>query len=324
MLLAGDVGGTKTLLGLFEDAGGARPVGIDVREYATLDHGSLQEIVARFLTESARPASGVTAAAFGVAGPVIDRTARMSNVPWTVDARALADRFAIPRVALINDLAAMAHAVPVLAPTELSTLQTGEPSPTGNIALIAAGTGLGQALLHRVDGRLIPSPSEGGHADFAARTPRELELVVELTRAFGRAECEHVMSGPGLANLFRFTHAGPCAVVSTADEAELPALVSASALAKRCAQCEEALDLFVSAYGAEAGNLALRAMATSGLYVGGGIAPKILPALESGRFMRAFRAKGDMTPLLARVPVFVILDARAGLLGAAVRAARIP
>jgi glucokinase len=323
MLLAGDVGGTKTRLGLFED-GGARPIATDVLEYATLEHAGLEAIVARFLAETSRPASAVTAAAFGVAGPVIDRTARMSNVPWTVDARALADRFAIPRVALINDLAAMAHAVPVLEATELSTLQAGEPIQTGNAALIAAGTGLGQALLHRVDGRLIPSPSEGGHADFAARTPRELELVGELTRAVGRAECEHVISGPGLANLFRFTHAGPCTVVTTADESALPALVSASALAGRCARCEEALEMFVSAYGAEAGNLALRSMATAGVYVGGGIAPKILPALQSGTFMRAFCAKGDMTPLLSRVPVLVILDARAGLLGAAVRAARLP
>jgi glucokinase len=185
--------------------------------------------------------------------------------------------------------------------------------------VIAAGTGLGEALLHNEGGRFVPSPSEGGHADFAPRTPREMELLRQLIDVYGRGEWEHVLSGPGIVNLHRFTHTGRCAAVDvTADAAGLPALISAAAMESRCTMCREALDLFVSVYGAEAGNLALRTVATAGVYVGGGIAPKILPELRSGAFMNAFRAKGAMADLLATVPVKVILDPRAALLGAAV------
>ncbi len=318
MLLAGDIGGTKTLLGLFRRAP-ERPEQIATREFTTLNYSSLGMMVREFL--AGQPAEKLSAAAFGVAGVVRDEVARLTNVPWVVDAGQIVEEFGIPSVTLLNDLQAMAYAVPVLAGDELATLQDGTSDPDGNAALIAAGTGLGEALLHNVNGRFIPSPSEGGHADFAPRTPREIELLVELTRAYGRADYESVASGIGLVNLFRFTHSGPCPILGDPqDSLSIPPAMTASAIAGKCPSCVEAVDLFVSVYGAEAGNLALRSVATAGVYVGGGIAPKVLTALESGRFIEAFRNKPPMADLLATIPVYVILNARSGLLGAAVYA----
>jgi glucokinase len=319
MLLAGDVGGTKTLLGLFAPAP-ERPKPIRIAEFATLNYPSLDEMVDAFLADANE--RRVEAAAIGVAGVVTRDIARLTNVPWVVDAGTLADRSALRRVTLLNDLQAMAYAVPVLEPDELARLQEGAAQPDGNAAVIAAGTGLGEALLHNVDGRFVPSPTEGGHTDFAPRTRREVEFLEELIRVYGRAEYEHVLSGPGLVNLFRFTHdrdACP-AVGREASAAAIPAALTAAALAARCPRCVEALEMFVSVYGAEAGNLALRSVATAGVYIGGGIAPKILPALENGRFLDAFRSKGAMADLMATIPVAVILNPRAGLLGAAVQA----
>jgi glucokinase len=323
MLLAADVGGTKTLVGLFRQ-GRERPESQVIREYATLDFDNLDEIVAAFLDETGT--RSVDAVCIGVAGPVSGLVARLTNVPWLADASVVAERLGDCPVQLLNDLEAMAYAVPVLDPEEQAVLQDGIVVPGGNAALIAAGTGLGEALLHNVGGRFVPSASEGGHADFAARTPRELALVGELSRIHGRVDVERIISGPGLVNLFRFTHGSQdlstaCRVVGRdVDPSELPAAISTSALSGRCEQCAEALEIFVEAYGAEAGNLALRSVATAGVYVGGGIAPKILPALESGAFMDAFRDKEPMVDLLRTLPVTVILNPAAGLLGAAVRA----
>ena len=319
MWLSADVGGTKTLIGVFAP-GPTRPEPRIVREYATLDFDSLDDLITTFLDETG--ATGIRAAAFGVAGPVTGLIARLVNVPWLADAAPIGERLGCP-VALLNDLEAMAHAVPVLEPDELATLQQGVVVPTGNAAVIAAGTGLGEALLHNIDGRFVPSASEGGHADFAARTPRELAFVADLSQSLGRVDHDRVISGPGLANLFRFTHRQrPCVIVDNDDDAAtLPARVSESAMGRRCAACVEALDMFVDAYGAEAGNLALRSVATAGIYLGGGIAPKLLPALESGRFMDAFRDKEPLADLLRTIPVHVILNPSAGLLGAATFAA---
>ncbi len=320
MFLAADVGGTKTLMGLYR-ADGDRPHQQVVREYHTLDFDSLDDIVGTFLDETGT--RDVDAVCVGVAGPVTGMVARLTNVPWLADLSVVADRFDGRPAQLLNDLEAMAHAVPVLEPDELAVLQEGIAVPTGNAALIAAGTGLGEALLHNVHGRFLPSASEGGHADFAARTPRELAMVAELTKVYGRVDNERIVSGPGLVNLFRFTH-GPheCPTVDARmDPTELPAAVSTSALDGHCPQCAEALDLFVAAYGSEAGNLALRSVATAGVYIGGGIAPKILAALEDGRFIDAFCDKEPMVDMLRTLPVSVILNPAAGLVGAAVRAA---
>jgi glucokinase len=317
MLLAGDVGGTKTLLGLFAP-GERRPRPVAVHAYPTAEFASFTSMLDAFVRDLGRPLAAASAAV-GVAGPVVSRMATLTNIDWNISIDEIAAHTSTSRVALLNDLEAMATSVDVLAPDELATLQEGSPRPDGNAVIIAAGTGMGQAYLHRVDGRLRPVPSEGGHADYAARTDRELELTRMLRERYGRAEVEHVVSGPGLLNLHRFTHrGGECPVVDDLDAPDAPALVSQSALGGRCQFCAEALRMFVAAYGAEAGNLALRGVATAGVFIGGGIAPKLLPSLRSGSFMEAFRSKAPMADLLARMPVHVILNADAGLLGAAV------
>ena len=258
MLLAGDIGGTKTLLGLFEPAA-PRPRPVAVRVFGTLDYGDLPSMIAEFLEDDAVKGAAIAAACFGVAGPVIDEAAELTNVPWKVDARRVAARFTFARVVLLNDLQALAYAVPVLEASEVHVLQEGAAAGRArNIALIAAGTGLGEALLHNVNGRFIPSPSEGGHADFAARTEREIALLRDLTMRYGRADVEHVLSGPGLVNLFRITHDTPCAAQIDVSHPDAPAAISTAALERRCDGCVAALDMFVEAYGAEAGNLALR------------------------------------------------------------------
>jgi len=336
VLLAADVGGTKTLLGLFKEAPD-RPVAIETGEFATLDYDSLVPMVREFLKAEGVDAKAITAASFGVAGAVADNIARLTNVPWLVDGDEIAQATALPHVHVLNDLQAMAYSVPVLAPDELEFLQQGVAQPGGNAAVIAAGTGLGEALLLNVDGRFLPGATEGGHADWSARTPREIELLIEISRVYGRCSVEHVVCGPGLANIYQFTHDawGSRAYLSAAafvpgrscegvgrvdDPADWPRAIARSAMEGRCAKCLEALHLFVEAYGAEAGNLALRTTATAGVYVGGGIAPKLLPVIRDRRFMEAFRAKEPMQDLVATIPVAVILNAEAGLLGAAVHA----
>jgi glucokinase len=336
MLLAGDVGGTKTLLGVFARAP-ERPAPVEVGEFTTLDYDGLTPMIREFLKAQGIDAKRIVAASFGVAGAVTEQVARLTNVPWLVDAAEIAQSASLRRVHLLNDLEAMAYAVPVLEGDEIAALQQGIAQPGGNAAVIAAGTGLGEALLHNIDGRFVPGASEGGHADWGARTPREMELLAALIRVYGRASVEHVVSGPGLVNIYQFTHdafgsrtyifpsafvpARTCAGVgSIVDPADLPAAITRSAIERRCPQCVEALQLFVAAFGAEAGNLALRTVATAGVYIGGGIAPKILPVLEDGVFLDAFRAKEPLSDFVATIPVVVILNSEAGLLGAAVHA----
>jgi len=320
MILAGDIGGTKTHLGLF-DSVTARPRPIVVRTFSTLDYSDLPSMIAAFLDGDDTRDASISTAAFGVAGPVIGESAELTNVPWQVHATQVAARFGMSNVRLLNDLQAMAYSIPVLREAEVHVLQEGEALRGGNIALIAAGTGLGEALLHNVDGRFMPSPSEGGHADFSARTEREISLLRHLTARYGRTDVEHVVSGRGLINIHRATHTSACAAGVDLDDPGAPAALSTAALEHRCAACVETLDLFVEAYGAESGNLALRSVSTGGLFIGGGIAPKILPALNTGGFMRAFLAKPPLEEMLQRMPVKIILNPEAGLLGAAVFAA---
>lgn len=320
MLLAGDIGGTKALIGLFSRAP-HRPIAVDVRTFSTHDYDSLGSIVAEYFAEGgAHPP--IRAACFGVAGPIVEQTATLTNVPWRISAAEITQRFGLERVRLLNDLESMAYSVAVLEPDELAVVQRGQRRPGGNAALIAAGTGLGEAFLHRIGGKFRPAASEGGHADFAPNGERQVELLRMLTREFGRADWEHVVSGPGLVHIHRFTHGSePCEAIAAPEaEPDLAAAISSAAIEKRCARCVEALAIFVAAYGAEAGNLALRSLATAGVFVGGGIAPKILPALLDGTFVRAFVEKGPMRDLLTLVPVQVILNPQAGLVGAAVYA----
>lgn len=322
MLLAGDIGGTKTLLGIFVPEA-PRPVLLEVRSYPSQSFDSFVDILDAFESDTAHRLSP-SAAAFGVAGPVMGARAQLTNISWNIDAEAIARRLSTPRVALLNDLEAMATGVTVLTDDELEPLQPGTPRAGGNAVVIAAGTGLGQAYLHRVGNQLRPVASEGGHADFAARTDRELELVKMLRDLYGRAEVEQVLSGPGLVNLHRFTHRGSgCPVVEDVAIEDAPARITRGALSGRCQFCVEALRMFVDAYGAEAGNLALRGMAAAGVFIGGGIAPKILSTLQDGRFMKAFLAKAPMDRLLEQFPVNVILNPDTGLIGAAVRAREI-
>jgi len=321
-LLAADVGGTTTRLGLFEKTP-SRPKLVASREFTTLDFTDLPSMIAEFLRVESLTDVSIASACVGVAGPVRGDIATLTNIPWRVDGPEVARAFGLSQVRLLNDLEAMAYAVPVLDASEVHVLQQGEPADTGNIAVIAAGTGLGEALLHHVDGRYVAVATEAGHADFAARTEREIAVLRYLVGRHGRAQVEDVVSGRGLLHIHRVVHTADsgeplvCAAGIDLDAADAPALISTAALERRCPGCVETLDLLVDAYGAEAGNLALRAIATGGVFVGGGIAPKILSALRSGSFISAFRAKAPFESMLAAMPVKVITNSGAGLLGAA-------
>lgn len=323
MLLAADVGGTKTLVGLYRPQG-VRPSSVTTRVYATLEFANLSQIFDAFLEDVGRPE--ILAVCAGVAGPVEGLRARLTNGDWSADLGAIARDLGGCRAALLNDLEAMAYSVSVLEADELVVLQAGDINARGNAALIAAGTGVNESHIQLVDGRYVPSPAEAGHADFAARNTRELAFAEFMIRARGRVEVEDILSGPGIVNLFRFTHKGvantDCPVLAKSPEdSQVAADVTATALASSCRHCVEALEMFVDAYGAESGNLALGSMALSGVYIGGGIGPKILPALQNGRFIAAFLDKGAMRELMTRVPVKVIINSSAGLVGASVKAA---
>jgi glucokinase len=317
MLLAGDVGGTKTLLGLFR-RGATRPRAVEIRSYRTLDFSNLGALCLRFLRETSTTPADIEAASFGVAGPVTGTRARLTNVPWSVDVDGLRSEMPIPRAYLLNDLEALAWSISVLTPDEIDVLHEGRPDAAGSVALIAAGTGLGIALLPKVDGRLVPRASEGGHADFAPRNADEQKLAAALIAEYGRVDVERVVSGPGLANIHRMLHPHQCAALTPMPSSDdLPAAISGAALEGACPSCTRSLEVFVSAYGASAGNLALTVLSTGGLYLGGGIAPRILPALRWPMFMRSFLDKSPMDALITRIPVKVILNPEAGLLGAA-------
>jgi glucokinase len=320
MILGGDLGGTKTLLGLFEPGAG-RPRPVALREFVTLQYDGLATMIQEFLASGVPRGTRIGAAAIGLAGPVRDQEVELTNVPWHVSARDLMARTGVAPLVLLNDVEAMAHSVEALAPDEKIVLQEGLRHPGGNGALISVGTGVGMAVLHRVDEHFLPVPSEGGHADFPARTERDIALLRALRPRFGRVEIERVLSGPGLANVARFTHGGACPRfppgLPPQDE---PAEVTRAGLSGDCLPCREALDIFVEGLGATAGNLALTTVATGGFFIGGGVPGKILPALQSGRFLSAFLAKPPAVDLLRTIPITVITLAEAGLLGAAVYA----
>ena len=322
MILAGDVGGTKTVLALFEEAGDR--LGLVRQEvYPSASAASLEALAARFLETSGRPE--VRAACFGVAGAVVDGRSKATNLPWQIDEVTLASTLGIPKVRLLNDLEAAAYGVLVEPPEALQTLQAGAPPKGGGtMALIAAGTGLGEAIIVWDGREYRVLPSEGGHADFGPRDELEAAMWAFLRAEFGHVSYERVLSGPGLFNVYRFLrHHGkleePAWLAAEIKAGHSAAAVSKAALAQSDPVCVEALALFVSIYGAEAGNLALKTMAVGGVFVGGGIAPKILPALESGRFLESFADKGRLGQVLRAIPVHVVLDPRAPLLGAATR-----
>lgn len=323
MLLAGDIGGTKTVLALFEDG----PHGLRlVRDetFPSQSAGSLQELLTRFLETGGGPA--LRAACFGVAGAVVDGHSKATNLPWEMDEAELAAALHLPRVRLLNDLEAAAYGVLVLAPGRLQTLQAGTARRgPATMALIAAGTGLGEAIITWDGRRPHVLASEGGHVDFAPRSKVEAALWAALQADFGHVSYERVLSGPGLVNIYRFLRSyrmldEPAALRERLAVGDPSATISEVGLAGEDPVCTESLTLFVSIYGAEAGNLALKALAVGGVFVGGGIAPKILPRLKAGPFIEAFRDKGRLAELLQTVPVHVVLEPRAPLLGAADRA----
>lgn len=318
MILAGDIGGTSTRLALFEMGNERlRPAVIDV--FASRDHGSLREIVGEFTVRHPGP---IDRACFAIAGPVMQGRVETPNLPWVVDASGLAKELGLKSVQLMNDLLANAYGIARLDPDDLFVLNEGGPEARGNAGLISAGTGLGEAGLYWDGSSHRPFPSEGGHADFAPRNETEIELLRYLASRFGHVSYERVLSGPGLYNIYKFlrdTGRGKetTRIAERLREEDPPAVISMAAVEGHCELCIQAMDLFVSVYGAEAGNLALKVLATGGVFLGGGIAPKILSKLNGPAFLEAFTAKGRMKALLEAVPVRVILNEQAALSGAA-------
>jgi glucokinase len=318
MILAGDIGGTKVNLAFFEVAGQKLVPGPEAK-FPSRDFASLEDIVRQFL---AAHRLTVEYAAFGIAGPVKKGRSQLTNLPWVVDTRALAAVLGITYAYLINDLEANAYGIGALAPQDFLALNPGEDGASGNAAIIAAGTGLGEAGLFWDGHRHHPMACEGGHGDFAPRTDLDIEVFKFYRAQFGRVSWERVLSGPGLFNIYKFfrdtkREEEPAWLAEELRRGDPSAVISRVALESRAEICVRALSLFVNYYGVEAGNLALKIMSTGGLYIGGGIAPKILPKLRDGTFMKAFMEAGRMSQLLAAMPVRVILNDKTALLGAA-------
>jgi glucokinase len=321
MLLAGDIGGTKTDLAIFSSEVGPREA-LAEATFPSARYPSLEALAGEFLAEIGLPVDG---ASFGVAGPVVAGRAKVTNLPWSMDEAQLGEALNLPSIRLLNDLEAMAHAVPSLESVDLHTLNVGEAAPGGAIAIIAPGTGLGEGFLTWDGARYLAHSSEGGHVDFAPTSPLEVGLFHYLQDRFGHVSYERVCSGRGLPNIYaylrdtRYAEESPWLAerLAAADD-PTPLIVSAGLDAEGpCELCAATLKTFVSVLAAEAGNLALKVLATGGVYLGGGIPRRILPALEDGQFMEAFRRKGRMSNLLGRMPVHVILNPRVALLGAA-------
>jgi glucokinase len=323
MILAGDVGGTKVHLALYNFAGG-KLVPVRNHKFPAIQYKCLDDVVKAFLPDAAEKAQ-VVAACFGCPGPVRDGRLKLTNLPWTLDARDLERSLGIEHIFLINDLEANGYGIPELADDKIFTLHQGDAASVGHRGLVSAGTGLGECLLiwdtklHRH----LPIPSEGGHCDFAARNEREERLLNYLrTTLKGRVSFERVVSGLGIKNIYSF--------LRDSEKMEEPAWLrermageDPNVVISECGEdgtseiCAQTLSMFASSFGAEAGNVALKVLAMGGMYLGGGIAPKILKTMEKGEFAQAFLDKGRMSPLLETIPVRIILDETCALLGAA-------
>jgi len=321
MILAGDLGGTKTVLALCD----ASLAIVHEATYPCADYPSLEAILDVFVaTLTADQRRSLTAASFGVAGPVLDDKAKITNLPWMIDAGALADRLGGIPVSLLNDLQATALGTLVLPDTAFAVLQPpATPSPGGSIAVLAPGTGLGESLLVSDGGRYRALPSEGGHADFAPGNDDEIALLRYLHGLYGdHVSYERVLSGAGIGDLYGFVRATtgepePSWLTAELATGDRNAAISRAALDRRDAACVRALELFTDILGAEAGNLVLRGFATGGAVIGGGIPPKILPMLSTGRLIERFNAKGRFAPWTRSLGVRVTLEPRAALFGAA-------
>ncbi len=323
IVLAGDVGGTNARLALVDLDGRSARITRESR-YRSGDYPGLTPIVRRFCEEVA---SRPDRACFGIACPMVGDDCTAPNLPWTINAPKLAAEIGIPRTTIINDFVAVGYGIELLGASDLATLQEGSPTAHGPIALIGAGTGLGQGFLLWEGDHYRVLPSEGGHGDYAPRGKLQPGLLQFLGQQFGRVSWERLLSGPGMVNAYRYLLASAVALEQATVRAEMekedPAtVITRHGLAKTDCLSDRALDLFCEVFGAQAGNLALTVVATGGVYLAGGIAPRIAERLKSGPFLTAFRDKGRMSELLSRIPVHVIMNPNVGLLGAAAVAAR--
>ena len=320
MILAGDVGGTKTNLAYFREEDGRVVAVEEPRSYPSHEYRSLLDIIAAMQKELPAP---ITAAAFGVAGPIVEGRSKLTNLGWEVAADELRSGLKLPHVGLLNDLEATAYGVLNLPASDRLVLQPGEGRKHAAIAVIAAGTGLGEGALIWDGKRYRAMPSEGGHADFAPRNELEMELLRFLLTKYKRVSYERILSGPGFAALYEFFRSRsrepePAWLAEEMKKEPTPAAaISKAGLERTDPVCVQVLDRFVSLYGAEAGNLALKVLATGGVYIGGGIAPKILPKIQEGEFLEAFTSKGRHSPLLKSMPLSVVLNDKIALYGAA-------
>ena len=321
MIIAGDIGGTKTNVALFEAEGPRVGRPVVQQSFPSGRYDSLEDILGEFVAANA-PAR-ITRGCFGVAGPVVRGRAEGTNLAWTMSEEAIAASLGVRRVRLINDLEATAYGIGELSPEQLHTLNAGDGERDGHRGLIAAGTGLGMAAIFFDGAHYHPMPSEGGHIDFAPRDEREFEMLVYLKEKLGgRVSYERVLSGMGLYNIYSFLRdrghfEEPAWLAEEIRAGDDAAAISRAALAGKSELADTALRMFVEIYGSMAGNLALMLKSTGGLYVGGGIAPKIMERLTDGTFMRHYGDKGRMSSLAMSIPVRVILDDKTALYGAA-------
>jgi len=324
LVLAGDIGGTKTNLGLFFEVK-ERPVSTVIETFSSRNSPDLEHIIRQFL--KMHPVT-VTHACFGIAGPVINGTSETTNLPWSISEDRIKKQFNFRHVKLVNDLTATVMAIPLLSEDEFYPLNQAASIKNQNLALIAPGTGLGKAMLIYQNGRYLPVSSEGGHADFAPNNDAEIQLWRYLHQHYGHVSMERVLSGSGLVNIYnwlkdpgRFNE--PEWLAQNRKEVDTARAIAESALARKDPGCVEALNMFVSIFGAVAGNLALTGMTTGGVYLGGGIPPKILSKLKEDIFIKAFTNKGRFKGFLEKIPVKVILNDKAALIGAAYCAMRV-
>lgn len=319
MILAADIGGTKTYLGIYSPEEGPHNPLVQAR-FPSQQFASLENIVSKFLAEKEYQ---LTRASIGVAGPVVAGCAEVTNLSWVVEAQSLSQALDGTPVYLLNDLTAIAHAIPFLEESDLETINPGEAMPGGAIAVIAPGTGLGEGFLVWDGSRYQAAPSEGGHADFAPNNHLQDELLIYLRRRYGHVSCERACSGMGLPDLYAFFKdsgrlSEPEWLQKKLSEVEdQTPVIARSAIEEGVEISKVTMDLFVSILGSEAGNMALKVLATGGVYLAGGIPPRILPQLKKGIFMQAFTHKGRFTEFLVNVPVYVILNPQIGLMGAA-------
>jgi glucokinase len=317
VILAGDVGGTKCNLALFAEKNGKLTT-VFKQRFASKEFAHFDLIVREFsrLAASHLSSDRVLAAGFGVAGPVIDNHVRATNLPWTVDAKVLEKELDVHNIVLMNDLGATGHSIEHLPQEQFCVLNVGKPEPGGTRALLAAGTGLGQSILVWDGARYRIVPSEGGHSDFAPHTDQQIELLRFMRRRYPQVSWELILSGRGFRTIHEFLAPEVRHASFEDPDADPAPEITSKGLTKACPVCVETLDLWTSIYGAEAGNLALKVLALGGLYVAGGIAVKIIEKIKDGKFFSAFKDKWKFESLLANIPVSVVLNESAPLLGA--------